>query len=275
MVAIGNPIRGYLHPNTWVRPAGNTDMKVTKTAAQHLTTGPAALDIGDGAPDLDDILAPRDSVVAQALTVGSANLSLDFTAEGKQWRIVLAHNTLPHPVALNQRVTEGQVIGRMGATGATAIHLHIQLGYLVGTAYVWVDPWPYLRQNGAVDEEVTDMLKGANPVPVFNRKASVKGDNTRFRAGPSTAEPILAEFDVPTEVAPAYIVEGGAVGGNVKWYAAFGNTAKGKELGYLHVSTVSELVPIEEGYSEKDLADAKKTAANVVSAAADAAASKF
>ena len=119
------------------------------------------------------------------------------------------------------------------------------------------------------------MLKGTNPVPIFNRKGSVKGDNTRFRAGPSTADAILAEYDVPTEVAPLYVVDGAAVAGNVKWYALLGNTAKGKELGYLHVSTVSELVPIEAGYSEKDLDDAKKVAANVVSAASDAAASKF
>lgn len=147
-------------------------MRVTKTAAQHVASGgPPALDIGDGDIDRDEILAPRSALVAQALTTGSANLSLDFFDEGKKWRIVLAHDTLPHPVEVGAMVAEGQVVGRMGNTSSPTmpvpIHLHIQLGWWNGSAWVWVDPWIYLRQNQEND-----------PMPAFKSAGSSIGSFT-------------------------------------------------------------------------------------------------
>jgi murein DD-endopeptidase MepM/ murein hydrolase activator NlpD len=282
MVAIGNPIIGPLHPKGWVRPAGNTDMVVTQTAAEHMRAytghpaGPPALDIGDGAPDLDSILAPHAGTVSQALTVGSANLSIDFTSGGKRWRIVLAHDTLPHLVAVGQSVSEGQVVDRMGMTGATAIHLHIQLGWWNGTAWVWVDPWLYLRQNGATEEEDVDVLKGINPVRIVNRKTNVIGDNTRFRPSPGTADPPLTEYPAGTLFYPDYLVQGGLANGSRGWYAGWGTTPKGAEFGYMSDTVVNPLSPIEQsGHSDDELSTAAHAAAVDVSGAAATAAAKY
>lgn len=283
MVAIGNPIIGILHPYEWQRPAGNTDFKVTQTAARHAARPgtpppPMALDIGDGDPDLDPILAPHDAVVSQAFTVGSANLSLDFDSGGKKWRIVLAHSTLPHPVSVGQAVKEGQQVGRMGATGATAIHLHIQLGYLAGSTWTWVDPWIYLRQNGATEGE---MLQGANPVAVHNKLGKVLGDNTRFRSSPFVKpDNILAEFDVGAEFAPHFIVDGTSALGTNRWYGAWGNVGTSKQFGYVNVNTLSSLQPIEQsGHTDAELIEAAKrasyNAATDVSAMAANTAAKY
>jgi hypothetical protein len=56
---------------------------------------------------------------------------------------------------------------------------------------------------------------------------------------------VLATYSKDTEIAPDFIVDGGSVGGSVKWYATWGNTGGGKEFGYIHVSTVGPLAPIE------------------------------
>lgn len=277
MTAIGNPIVGVLHPYEWKRPAGNTEMKVTQTAAQHESplvhvAGPPALDIGDGDPDLDAILAPHDAVVAQALTVGSANLSLDYTGGGKRWRIVLAHNTLPHPVAVGQAVREGQQVGRMGMTGATAIHLHIQLGWWDGTKWVWVDPWPYLRQNGATEEN-SDMLQGTNPRPVDNKRVftSTGADDLRFRSSPFVrTDNVLAMLPSGTELHPDFVVDGTKVGAaaDPRWYGAWAKTAAGIEFGYASVVFCSAPEPIETaGYTQAQLDAAR---ASGMTAGADA-----
>ena len=273
MVAIGNPIRGPLHDNNWVRPPGNTDMRVTKTAAQHLTSGPPALDIGDRQADLDDILCPHAGTVAQALTVGSANLSIDFDSGGKKWRIVLAHNTLPHPVTAGQIVTEGQVVGRMGRTGVSATHLHIQLGWWNGSAWVWVDPWIYLRQNGAVEEE-TGMDPSFSPKP--NHTVTVN-KGARHRTAPTTADPaniaIASDPGGPLGFPLMGTVVGQAINGNAIWYAYW--RPETTKVYYLHTSTCGPETPWEAGYSDADLAAAAKSAAQDVAVAASNTATKY
>jgi hypothetical protein len=155
-------------------------------------------------------------------------------------------------------------------TGSTACHLHIGMK----RNGVEVDSWPLLDQNGV------DMLKGTLPRRINNRKGLVLGDNTRFRAGPTLADEILAEFPKDTEIIPTYSVVGETVNGEVRWYAAIALTSKGRELGYLHVSTLGPLVAIEvSGHSDQELADAAKKgahlAADSVSHAALAEAAKY
>jgi len=150
MDLLASPLVGYIHPLSWIRPSGNPDFKVTRDAAGHIAAaGPPADDFGDrNALDVDPVLAPHDATVGGALTIGSANLYLDFTDRfGQRCRIVLAHNRLPHPVSVGQKVTRGQRVGTVGATGATAQHLHLQYGYRVWWGWRWLDPWLYLEQH--------------------------------------------------------------------------------------------------------------------------------
>jgi murein DD-endopeptidase MepM/ murein hydrolase activator NlpD len=144
--------------------------------------------------------------------------------------------TIPSGIALRKRVEVGHVLGTLGRTGAEQCHLHFGVK-LDGEE---VDGWPLLAQNQEID-----MLKGTNAVRLFNKKGRLLGDNTRFRAGPSIREGVLDIYAKDTEIAPDFIVDGGSVGGAVQWYATWGNTPAGKQFGYIHVSTVGPLVPIE------------------------------
>jgi hypothetical protein len=269
------PVVGPLRPVDWVRPPGNTDMRVTQDAASHASrinpaTGlhrPMALDIGDGASDLDALTAPHDCVVAEARTDGSANLALDFVYDGVRWRIVLAHDTLPHPVKVGQVLFEGDAVGRMGNTSSpsmpVALHLHIQVGYWDGVKWVWVDPWPLFAQNQPIGG---DMIQGKILGPqLVNQVVTVEAKDTNFRAAPATgATPKLAQFPAGYLFYPDYLVEGQAVpaGGSKRWFAGFGDTAKGVELGYLHESVVSDPVPAQvAGHTDAELAQARLDAA--------------
>lgn len=241
-----SPLGKLIHDKAWPRPSGNNEPKVTSTFADHIAGNRnPGLDIGTGRCN-DPLYAMEAGIVSLSGLIGTAQVVRVRHANGDESGY--AHLS-SRAVALGAAVRRGQLIGALGSSGATACHLHLGLK----RNGVEIDPWPELEQN-----EVTDMLKGDNPVPVYNRKGLIKGNNTRFRAGPSTAEPILAEFDVPTEVAPLYEVDGAAVSGNVKWYALFGNTAKGKELGYMHVSTIGELSPIEAADCSAEVLAARK-----------------
>jgi hypothetical protein len=287
MVALGNPIIGILRPNDWVRPAGNTDMRVTQTAAQHIARGgPPALDIGDAAADLDPILAPHDGVVAQAFTVGSANLSIDFNSGGQKWRIVLAHNTLPHPVSLGQAVKEGQQVGRMGNTSSptmpVSIHLHIQLGHLVGSSWVWVDPWVYLRQNGALEDDQMVPIPPGKFVELANKKTSTIS-NANFRAERLLTAAILKLYPLGTAFVPLMQADDGSPAGGAtptRWFGGFGLDDRGFAIyGWFHSSVLGPLVDTTPGHTDAELIEAAKrasyNAANDVSAMAVATAAKY
>lgn len=255
MLTLGNPIIGPLHPFGWVRPAGNTDMVVTQTAAQHAAridpaTGlhrPMALDIGDGNPDLDAILAPHAAVVAQALTVGSANLATDFIDEGTKWRIVLAHNTLPHPVVVGQSVVEGQQVGRMGSTSSpdmpVALHLHIQLGWWNGTAYVWVDPWLYLRQNQEQDMVPIPPGKFA---PLTNKQSKVVlAGGATLRADRFNNAKALQLYAAGTAFTPlAQADDGDPSPNSTRWYGGMAGTTAGVVFGWLQEAALAPLVDV-------------------------------
>ena len=241
-----SPLGRYIHPKEWVRPAGNNEPEVTATFADHLAGNRnPGLDIGTGRCG-DPLFAGADGIVSLSGLIGTAQVVRVKHPNGDESGY--AHLS-SRAVALGAVVKRGQLIGALGMTGATACHLHLGLK----RNGVEIDPWPELEQN-----EVTDMLKGTNPVPVYNRLGKILGDNTNFRAGPSTAEASLAKYAKDTEIAPNYIVDGGLALGSVKWFGCWGDTAKGREFGYIHVNTVGPLSPIEQtGHSDQELADAR------------------
>jgi murein DD-endopeptidase MepM/ murein hydrolase activator NlpD len=158
-------------------------------------------------------------------------------------------------VSVNQHVVRGQQIATLDRTGTTACHGHLGCKH----NGVEVDIWPLLDQN---KEE--DVLQGSFISAVENRKALVRGDNTRFRSSPFIkADNILAEFDALAEFHPDFLVAGGIPVGqtSAKWYAGFMLTPKGRELGYFHESVLGPLSVIEAtGFSQAQL-DAAKAAA--------------
>lgn len=269
----GLPIRGPLHPNDWVRPPGNSDFRVTQDALQHTLaspghpSGPMALDIGDGNPDADDLIAVHAGTVAQALTFGSANLSIEWSEGSVKWRAVYAHNLLPHPVKVGQSVSLGQLVGRVGKTGASAAHLHIQIGYLSGSTWVWQDPWPLIQGD--------DMDPSFTPTP--NRTVMVNA-GARHRLAPTLDPATIAIASDPggplgagapgAPLALMGTVIGAPANGSTLWYVYW--RPEPKKPYYLHSSTCGPLIPWEQaGHSDQELKEAR---AEGIDAAAKSAA---
>lgn len=236
-VSFGNPVVGPVRPPGSPKVVGS--FRVTATFKQHIDghRNPG-VDISNGRSG-DPILAMADGKVTKAGLMGAAKVvrilhdTFDDVLESGYAHLA----TIDVKVKLDARVTRGQHIGTLGKTGADAFHLH--LGLKRGKTEI--DAWPLLDQN-----QETDMLKGANPKRLFNKKGLILGDNTRFRAGPSKADAILASYASDTEIAPDFIVDGDPIGGSAQWYGTWGNTDQGKEFGYIHVSTVGPLEPIEQ-----------------------------
>jgi len=171
-----NPLTGVIHPKSWVRPAGNTEWKVTSDAYDHThraTPGPPALDISDGDPDSDSIMAMAAGVILETrLSDGVVRLR-----EASGWVHVYAHCLLPHIVRVGQAVTAGQIIGRVSNThpsGTLAPHLHLQLGL----AEKWEDPWPLLAQNG---DTVVIVTAQSFTSPSLRWKAPTTGTYTAYK----------------------------------------------------------------------------------------------
>jgi murein DD-endopeptidase MepM/ murein hydrolase activator NlpD len=227
--------------------------RVTKSAVQHIASGgPPAIDLGDGDPDADAILACTGGRVVVASKVGSANLEIDYTDPfGRRVRVVYAHNLLPHPVTVGQTVVFGQQIGRVGSTGASAAHLHLQIGEITppNGVIVWLDPWPLLAQNRPEETDVT-FIPNAGYVAIGNRATAIRA-GSYVRSGPTTQEANKLTFvGTQTEWQPAAQCNGELVNGSAIWYAgplALG--AKGRALAFVHSSrvilpmTVVETVP--------------------------------
>lgn len=239
--SFGNPVEGRIRPPGSPKVVGS--FRVTAAFGQIDAVHPTphiGVDIGNVRCG-DPILAMADGEVSFIQhSRGNPNVAniVRIQHDGPEdIESGYAHlATIANGIVLRKRVTRGQVIGTLGRTGAKACHLH--LGMKLDRKEV--DGWPMLEQN-----QETDMLKGINPVRLFNRKGLILGDNTRFRAGPSIRDGIIELYATGTEIAPDFIVDGGSVGGSVQWYATWGNTSIGKQFGYVHVSTVGPLAPIE------------------------------
>jgi Peptidase family M23 len=256
-----NPVEGVIHPNDWARPAGNTDFRVTQTAVQHVAAGgPPAIDLGDGNIDADAIGAIIGGVVRIASRAGSANLETDHTdASGQKWRIVYAHNALPHPVAVGAAIVTGQVIGHVGSTGASAAHLHLQIGKVHPTGFTgptvevkngltieWLDPWPLLAQNRPGETEMT-IIPAAGFAALVNKATAIRA-GTNYRSAPVLgAASLLGTTTAQVEWKPFASCSGDEANGSTTWYVGELDVPQvGHTIVFVHGSRiVSPLTPAE------------------------------
>lgn len=147
MVALGNPVQGYIHPKGWVPPAGSLDMHVIRDCADHRATGQGcALDINNGRCD-GKVLAVGPGVVRDRDDVQGIIRIVhpDGSVSG------YAHMK-PILVVRGQAVTQGQQIGEIGDAHDPAIlnfsGCHLHFGFQLAAGGPEVDPWPLLDQNG-------------------------------------------------------------------------------------------------------------------------------
>jgi murein DD-endopeptidase MepM/ murein hydrolase activator NlpD len=202
------------------------------------------VDIGNGKCG-DPLLAMSDGKITLAGKVsGSAALiirGIDPAFPDLEWAV--AH-CATITVKVGQFVHQGDRIGTLGTTGATACHVHVGLK-LKGVS---IDVWPYLDQNQ--ENEVIDAPVLAR---ITNRQCSTNAaSGVKFRADPSTSKPELMIFPAGTVFQPDFAVQGAAVAGTTQWFSGM-LVVKGKPTrGYFHESTVGPLLPVEAA----DCADA-------------------
>ena len=174
-ITLPSPVAGIVHEQSWKRPAGNTDWRLTKSAAQHAKTGAKAIDLGDRDIDRDDCFAIIGGKVVQHRERDGV---ITIESSDKKWRVVNAHLAIDalfrgHP--LGSTVEVGTVIGHVSNTypppTVLGAHWHGQVGQKVAGKWVWLDPWPLLA---------------------INQFAVLNGAGSNIRTGPSTSAPIFA-----------------------------------------------------------------------------------
>jgi hypothetical protein len=275
MVAFGSPFRTVIHPKGWVRPAGNYEPVVTATFADHLAGGRnPGVDIGCGRCG-DILIAQCDAIVSLAGLIGYPTpnaLTIRYrSARHPDFEPAVTHMAT---LAVNPRtrakwkpgdaIYRDEQVGTLGKSGADACHAHTGLKQLINGVWTEIDGWPFLEQNGATED---DVLQGANPKRIANRKTTVKADSTNFRSSPFVkADNVLDKFAASALCLPDWSVEGTAVtvGGVTSklWYGFWGLIAAGKqEFGYMNALVLNALAPIEQsGHTDQELIDTARKA---------------
>ena len=249
--SFGNPVAHFL------RPPGSTfivgSFRVTATFGQvdadhpaknpDGTRGHQGVDIGDGKPGGEPILAMADGTVALAKFLGKALVvRINHDEQFPGYQSGYAH-LATKDVDKDDLVTRGMRIGTLGKSGATKFHLHIGMK-LNGKE---VDCWPLLEQN-----QETDMLKGTLIRRIVNQQATAVGDGTRLRPSPGTAETPLTTYAKGTIFIPDFLVEGGVAMGSRRWYGGWGPTTRGMEFGYISETVLNPLTLIEAAVPVSD-----------------------
>lgn len=271
------PVAEPLHGPEWVRPAGNRDFRVTQDWDDVDPTYPTvqhrALDLGDGDPDLDALVAPAAGVVlaegylkepwSQSSTLfGTGNYGgiMVVIKQDDGYTSALAHMT-DTIVNAGQRVLRGQVLGRIGDTGAAKGRgSHVHWDVYRGVPKTWaereamkVDPWPLLEQNAGLPDTSTN--PGAPDMRYSGAEVAFSDDfpvhrlnaNANFRAEATTASASLKIFPAGTAVgAFPFTVKGQALSMGDRWQPALMYVDTVYLSGFFHTSVV-ERVDVQEG----------------------------
>lgn len=244
MVAFGNPVNGIIAPRGATPAPGQ--FVVTSTFAEHVASGRGpGIDIGDGKCG-SPLIAMCNGIVSKVFTDPNGARVVRYISDRyPDCEPAIAH--MPSfEVVLHQKLTEGQVIGHVGSSGATACHCHGGMKRLINGVWVEVDWWNLLRQNGA--KEDFEMLKGTFVGLVTNRRAKIASSpSANFRDGVTTSDPILQQYPTGLPVHPVVQVNGQVVAGEATWYGCwlYVDAQHHYVFGYLHGSTLSPLVADE------------------------------
>ena len=140
----GNPVIGR------IGPVGNPD-----PVSRYLVTKPFVegshdgLDIDNGGPDLDPIVAIADGKVTFAMVRGT-NANVVRIDHGDGWSSGYGHlNDIL--VKRGQKVRRGQQIGTLGSTGTLSKGPHVHFD--ISLDDVRLNAWPLLDQNRTDEEE--------------------------------------------------------------------------------------------------------------------------
>lgn len=246
MTAFSNPVPGVIRPKGWVRPAGNVEFAVTRTCADHQATKQGcALDLGNRRCG-DPVLGAKAGTVVfwQALN----GIIRILHANG--WRTDYSHMS-GVLVKVGDSVADQQRIGSVGSVHDPAIsnfagcHLHFNT---VDPAGQQQDPYPLLRQNGAIDDEEDDVNLSGTFIEHISNKQTATTTNSRFREKVlAQADPTLVIVPKGTAFRPVIATAGWSAGGvtPTTWYGGWLSTAAGWQFGYFHSSILDPLTSFE------------------------------
>jgi murein DD-endopeptidase MepM/ murein hydrolase activator NlpD len=267
MVALGNPVRGYIAPRGTVVPAGS--FVVTSTFAEHVASGRGGgIDIGDQKCGSDIIAMGRGKVTAAYRDPNGSYIVRYALLDYPGYEAGLAH--MPSlETSVGVTFAKGTLLGHIGTSGATACHLHGGMK-LNGVEIDW---WPLLIQNGATDGG-GDMIPipGANYKRIANKKASLLY-NGNFRNERKSGE-VLKQFPAGTVFFPvAYANDGdvptGSQSGEWFYCILYDDSPAGFIGGWFHSSLVGGLtdeVTVGGGFTQAQLDAAVKTATDPLNA---------
>jgi hypothetical protein len=269
------PVAEPLHPKGWIRPAGNQDFRVTQDWDDIDPVYPSvrhrALDLGDGNVDLDNLFAPapgeviavgylREPWSASSNAYGTGNFGglMVVIRQDDGYTSALAHLT-DTIVKVGQPVLRGQVLGRIGDSGAAKGRgSHVHWDVYAGVPRTWAeresmkrDPWPLLDQNqtvpdtGTVPPGDTDMRFGGAEVVFSDDFPKFRlTDNANFRADAEkgTASASFKIFPAGTAVgAFPFTVKGQALSTGDRWQPALMYVDTAYISGFFHASVVEQV----------------------------------
>lgn len=190
------------------------------------------LDIDNGGPAGDPILAIADGIVTRALfDPASGGAGIVRIDHGGGWSSGYAHLGWIY-VSVAETVMQGQVIGLLGSTGwVTGPHLHFD----ISLNNVRQDPWPLLTQPTGNEEE--PMYNPRDLIAQYGQKLRTRaGVNVRAKQG--TSYPVLAVLKEGTTLIAAARVVGEPANGSIEWYEVKVELNGQVQTGYVHSSAV-------------------------------------
>jgi murein DD-endopeptidase MepM/ murein hydrolase activator NlpD len=146
VVGFANPVPGHIY-GPMERWPGRPTFHVAATFAQHIASKrPPGVDISNQREG-DPVLACDNGVIAHVLRDPNGALIVRLRVDSMVGTLLGYAHLHSYTVSEGQRVKRGQVIGRVGSTGAPG-QPHLHLGMNVNGRER--DVWPYLQQNQEV-----------------------------------------------------------------------------------------------------------------------------
>jgi murein DD-endopeptidase MepM/ murein hydrolase activator NlpD len=210
VVLFGNPVPGRIGAPG--NPDPSSGFVVTSPFGPRGDGFHDGLDIDNGGPAGDPILAMRDGTVYQSFTdAASGGANIIRIDHGDGWTTGYAHMQSRY-VVKGDRVSKGQTIGTLGETGwATGPHLHMDTSYQNERR----DPWPMLEQNAEED----DPLQWLNDARPYTALVELE------EGQPLRTSPQLSNANIGTTLTAhatldvAAVVHGDEYAGSSDWYA--------------------------------------------------------
>lgn len=264
------PVTRPLHPNSWVRPRGSLDFRVTSPFGPRDLNGDGKIDDFHGALDIgngrlgDDVVAARDGNVIAAGYLKepwSESTTLYPTGNFGGLMVVIGHpggmvsiyaHLANRSVGVGERVVAGQRIGAIGDSGSAQGQGHVHFGIQASKAIpgvaahktlygigLDVDPWPLITDMIPdtalpLEEDDVQTYGGAELRPLgapFTLEIA-----SHFRAASTRQSDSLAIFAAKTVVYPSVAVTGEKIGDNDQWAPCYMYVDGRYRWGFFHTS---------------------------------------